>query len=243
MGSPARFPYGVTTAEKTQNLGMFGMPDPTKWHVFFDDFVRFVAADWAINTTEAGTGAATEALTDVAGGCLLITNDDADDDADHFQKVGESFLLAERKRTVFKARFKVSEATESDWLMGLAITDTSPVAAGGDGVTDGIFFQKDDGDLNIDFYVQKNATTGQLTSTAVTTAAASDTFMTIGFFYDGVKTVYLYKDDVCVKRVDLTSTPTDYLPDTELTVTFSFVNGSAGAKTMTLDYIFAAQER
>ena len=133
--------------------------------------------------------------------------------------------------------------TQSDWVFGLQVTDTTPLAAAGDGVTDGIFFQKDDGDTNIDFYVQKDATTGQSTSTAIATAAAADTFMTLAFYFDGARYIYTYMNDVLLTRVDLTTTLTTYLPDTELTVSFGVQNGEAVAKTMTVDYIFAAQER
>ena len=244
MGTPTRFTGGgVTTARKAESLGMFGMPDPTKWHVYFNDFDTFSATDWTITTTEAGAGDATEALTDANGGVLLITNDAADDDADWFQKVGESFLLAAGKKCFFKARFAVSDATQSDWIMGLQVTDTTGGAAGGDGATDGIFFQKDDGDTNVDFYVQKNATTGQLTNTAITTAAAADTYMTLAFYFDGVRYVECFKDDAKVYTADLTTTLTTYLPDTELTISFGIQNGEAVAKTMSVDYIFCALER
>jgi len=248
MATPVRYPFGVSTNEVTEPLGQFGLPDPTKWYVFFDDFETWVtdtsaAAKYTITTIEAGTGSATEVLGDAAFGALVVTNDDADNDSDFFQKIGENFLLASGKKTFFKARFKVSNATQSDWIMGLCVTDTTPIAAGGDGVTAGIFFQKDDDDTNIDFYVQKNTTTGQLTTTAFTTAAADDTFMTLAFYFDGARYVKLYVNNVQLKTVDLTTTLSTYLPNTELTVTFGMVNGSAGAKVMTVDYIFAAQER
>jgi hypothetical protein len=243
MPTPTRYTSGISTAAKNNPLGMFGMPDPTKWHVYFNDFDHFATADWTITTTEAGAGSATEALTDANGGVLLITNDAADDDCDWFQKVGESFLLASGKKAVFKARFAVSDATQCDWVMGLQVTDTTPLAAGGDGVTDGIFFQKDDGDTNIDFYVQKNSTTGQLTSTAITTAAAADTYMSLAFYFDGKRYVECYKDDALVYTADLTATLSTYLPDTELTISFGIQNGEAVAKTMSVDYIFAAIER
>lgn len=248
MGSPVRFPFGVTTAAKTNPLGMFGMPDPTQWHTFFDDFDAWVtdtsaAAKYTITTIELGAGSASEAISDAAGGVLLLTNDAADNDSDFLQKIGESFLPASGKRLIFKARFKVSDATQCDWVMGLQVTDTTPLAAGGDGATDGIFFQKDDGDTDIDFYVMKDATTGQSISTAIATAAAADTYMTLAFYFDGARYVYTYKDDVLLTRVDLTTTLTTYLPDTELTISFGIQNGEAVAKTMSVDYIFAAIER
>lgn len=247
MSNPVRYPFGVSTARKTNPLGMYGLPDPTQWHTYWDDFDAWVtttssAAKYTITTTEVA-GTATEAIGDENGSTLVITNGTADNDCDWFQKLGESFLLTSGKRTIFKARFKLSDATECDWIMGLQITDTTPLAAGGDGVTDGIFFQKDDGDTDIDFYVQKNSTTGQLTSTAVTTAAAADTYMTLAFAFDGNRYVAVYKDDVQVANVDLTATLTTYLPDTEITVSFGIQNGEAVAKVMTIDYIFAAQER
>jgi hypothetical protein len=243
MTNLKRFPEGISTTHRSHPLASFGLPDPTAWHVFFDDFDRYNASDWTITTTEAGSGAATEALGDADGGVLVITNDNADDDADWFQKVGESFKPAAGKKLFFQARFKLSDATQCDWIMGLQVTDTAPLAAGGDGVTDGLFFQKDDGDTNLDFYVQKDATTGQKTTTAFTTAAADDTFMVLAFEFDGERHVTLWKDGEHVATVDLTATLSTYLPDTELTLSFGLQNGAAAAKVMTLDYLFCAQER
>lgn len=244
MGTPTRFTFGLTTTAKETALGMFGMPDPTKWHVYFNDFDTFATADWTITTVEGGTGDATEALADADGGVLVVTNDNADNDSDFFQKVGESFLLASGKKCFFKMRFKTDAAVELDWYCGLMITDTDPLSStAGDGVTDGIFFMKDDGDANVDFYVQKNATTGQLTTTAVTTQTA-DTYMSLAFYFDGKRFVRLYKDDLHIDTVDLTTTLTTYLPDTELTISFGIKNGEAAAtKAMSIDYIFVANER
>ncbi len=249
MGTPVRFPFGVTTADKTTTLGMYGLPDPTQWHTFFDDFDMWVtdtssAARYTISTVEAGAGSATEAISDERNGVLLVTNDAADNDSDFFQKIGESFLLTSGKRAAFKARFKVSDDTQVEWYMGLMVTDTDPFsAASGDGVTDGVFFMKEDGSTSINFYVQKDTTTGQLTSSAVATAAAAATWMTLGFSFDGARYIKVYKDDVCVATVDLTTTLATYLPDTEMTISFGLKNGEAVAKTMSIDYIFCAEER
>jgi hypothetical protein len=240
MGSPARFPFGLTTVDRTSTLGNYGLPDPTGWHEYFEDFNNYVAADWTI--TRIGT-TPTEALADVDGGALLLTLSAADNDSDFLQKKGASFLATSGKKLFFKARFQVSDATQSDWIMGLVVVDTTPLAAAGDGTTDGIFFQKDDGDTDIDFYVQKDATTGQNTSTAIATAAAAATYMTVGFYFDGKRYVYPFVNDIARNRVDLTTTLTTYLPDAQLAVTFGVQNGEAVAKTMQVDYVFAAQER
>ncbi len=75
------FPNGISTADRGTELERLILPDPTQAHVYFNDFTTYVAGDWTITTTEGGTGNASEALTNVAGGALLITNDDADNDS------------------------------------------------------------------------------------------------------------------------------------------------------------------
>ena len=211
---------------------IFDFDNDTGYHRFFDDFDRYVAADWTITTTEAGGGSATEALTNEDGGVLLITNDNADDDADFFQKVGESFKFETGKRLYFAARFKVSDATDSDVVMGLQITDTTPLA-----VTDGIYFRKDDGDTNLDFVVIKDSTA--TTATAVTTLANA-TYVKVAFYYDGSGSdIDVLINDAVVTSVALTNVP----DDEELTISFGIQNGAAAAKTMSVDYIGAWKER
>lgn len=234
--TPSRFPNGVTNVLKTSTLGMFCGMDPTKHHLFFDDFDRYVAADWTITAVGAGT----QALADGDGGVLLLTNAAADNDSQQLQKVGESFLLEAGKRAWFKARFKVSDATQSDFLIGLCVADTTlQGAVSGAGVTDGIFFSKDDGDALLDVQCQKNATTGQTRAAGIATVA-DDTFLTVGLYYDGVSELKYFVNDAQLGTLDATAT---YLPDTELTVSFAIMNGEAVAKTMTVDYILAAKER
>ena len=236
MGSPTRYKNGVTNVGKESPMKMLQVPDPTLMHLWYDDFDEYVAADWTV--TEVGV--ATQALTDGDGGLLLVTNAAADNDSSQNQKVGESFLLTAGKKAMFKARFKVSDATQSDFLIGLAVADTTLLGAvAGDGVTDGIFFSKDDGVATLDVSVQKDATTGQNTALAIATVV-SDTFLQVAWYYDGVSSVEYYIDNIHKGTLSATST---YLPDTELTVSFALMNGEAVAKTMTLDYILVAFER
>lgn len=229
--SVSRLVNGVTTAKKAQPLGEFILPDVTKAHVYFNDFDTYTAADWTITTVEAGAGSATEALTDADGGVLLITNDSADNDSDFFNKVGESFLFESGKKLWFEARFKVSDATQSDVVMGLQITDTTPLD-----VSDGVFFLKSDGAATVDLLVEKNGTA--TTSSSVATLS-DDTYVRLSFYYNG--------DDKIVYYVDGSQAGTSVttnLPDDEvLTISFGIQNGEAAAKTMSIDYILAAKER
>lgn len=217
---------------------MFGMPDPTKYHIFFDDFDDYEAAQWIISTTEAGTGAAAEAVSSADGGILVLTNDDADNDCDFLQWSGvdaagaiEAFKFEAGKKLFFKSRFKVSSATQSDVVMGLQITDTSPLDA-----SDGVFFLKaDDAKTMVAKVVKASAAT---ISSAIATLA-DDTYLTAAFYYDGKSEVQVFIDDVKVATL-----PVINLPDSQtLTVSFGVQNGSAGAKTMSVDYIFVAKER
>lgn len=226
-----KFPNGVSTANKNEPLAEYGLLDVTKFHTYFNDFDTYVAGDWTITTVEAGAGNATEALTDADGGVLLITNDDADNDSDFFNKVGESFLMETGKEAFFKARFKVSDATQSDFVIGMQITDTTPLDA-----TDGIYFQKDDGDANLDFYVEKDGTASSATAIASVT---DDTYITVAFYYNGIDAVEYYVDGVKAGSLAVTNLP----DDEELTISFGIQNGEAVAKTMSIDYIFVAKKR
>ena len=229
---PTHFTNGVSNVTQGHPLYEFGMMDPTKWVAYFNDFNTYSAGDWTITTTEAGAGNATEALTDVAGGALLITNDDADNDADFFNLVGESFQYSSTKKMFFRARFKISDATQSDIVMGLQITDTTPLA-----VTDGIYFTKADGSTATSFVVTKDSTA---TTQASVATLADDTFVTLAFFYNPQSGNFeVFADDSKVAEVVNTNAPDDEL----LTVSFGIQNGEAAAKTMTLDYVFAAVER
>ena len=232
MGTPTRFTSGVGTATKTSNTGYYGMPDPTKWITYFNDFHEYVSGDWTITTTEAGSGAATEALASTsAGGLLLITNDDADNDLDFFNLKTEAFKFVAGKKTFFKARFAVSDATQSDFVMGLQITDATPLA-----VSDGVYFMKDDGDASLDFHVEKDGS--DTTASAIATVSDA-TMLVAGFYYDGKSAIEYYVDDVKLG----TSVTTNLPDDEELAVSFGIQNGAAAAKTMTVDYIFVSQER
>lgn len=227
MATPTRYTSGVTTAKSIENLGQFILLDMTKAHVYFNDFDTYTAADWTV--TEVGV--ATQALADGDGGLLLVTNAAADDNSSFNQKVGESFLMETGKKAWFKAKFQVNDATQSDVVIGLQITDTTPLD-----VTDGIFFLKADGAATVDLLVEKD---NVATTTASVATLVDDTDITLGFFYDGVDKIIVFVNDVAVA-----SSVTTNLPDDEaLTVSFGIQNGEAVAKTMTLDYIMASKER
>lgn len=229
--SNTRFPYGVTNVGETDLFADMVQPDPTLFHTYFNDFDTYTAGDWVVTETDAG---ATQALTAGDGGLLLITNTAADNDLVALQKTPAAFTFTAGKKTFFRCRFKVSDATQSDLIFGLQVIDTTPLD-----VTDGIYFLKADGAATIDIICRKNASTGSTSASAVATLS-NDTFIELGFYYDGQSKVAYEVNGSVLGSLDASSS---YLPDTTCTVSFALQNGEAAAKTMTVDYVYVAKER
>ena len=226
------FTSGVTNVGSDSTLGKLKAPAPHKYHTYFNDFDTYLASDWTITTTEDGTGSATEALADGDGGLLLVTNAAGDNDHDFFQLKKEGYKYEAGKQLAFHMRFKTNDATQTDIVAGLQLTDTTPLD-----VTDGIFFLKADGAATISFIVEKNSTQSTLT---LPNSLADDTFMTLGFVYDPKdQKFHVFQNNVLAGTVVSTNAP----DDEELTVSFGIQNGAAAAKTLTVDYIGASKER
>lgn len=213
-------------------MGYSQFEDPTKFARIFLDFTRPSDYDETLDITVTETGSGTRAVSNAGLGELLITNAAANDDVNSLQFNKETVKLVSGKKLYFKVRVKISDATESDLVIGLIITDTSILA----GVTDGVYFQKDDGDANLDFHVAKNSTA---TDTAAMTTLSDDTYAELSFFYDGAEQIDIFKDDVKIGSSAITNLP----DDEDLTLTLLIQNGEAVAKTMTLDYILIDVER
>ena len=222
----------VSTKHK-KDLPMFQQyaSDQT-FYGYSNDFFTYQADDWTITTTEDGTGSATEAVTSSAGGALLLTNAAGDNDNDFLQLKGEAFKLSSSKRAYFSARFKCNDVDQSDIVIGLQITDTSPLD-----VTDGIFFISNDGDAGLDFLVEKDNTA---TTTEDVATLADDTFITVSWFIDPDRSAVYYS----INNAEPVKIVNTNLPDDEeLTISIGIQNGEAAAQTLTVDYVTAIVER
>lgn len=227
MSTPTRFTQGVTNVAPGTALERFLDTDPSRTHMWFDDFDKYTAGDWTVTAVGSGTSA----ISNADGGILVLTNAAADDDSHFLQWTRETFRFQTGKKLWFKARIQVSDATQSDFVLGLQITDTTPLA-----VSDGVYFRKDDGDANLDFVVIKDSTATTATAFSTITAA---TWTELAFYYDGKSSIRYYKDDAFVGS----SVTTNLVDDEELTISFGIQNGEAVAKTMSLDYLMVAKER
>ncbi len=209
----------------------------TDYYEYFNDFVNpanYAAADWTLTKVEAGAGSHSVAIGNLAGGILVSTNDAADDDSAFFQSVKEVFKFVSGKALEFECRFKISDAIQSDFAIGLQITDTTPLA-----VSDGIFFRKNDGDAIPDFVVCKNGT--ETVVELGSGAMANDTYIKLGFYYDGVDAdkLQIFVNDIRVGAAPLTNV----VDDEELAISFGHQNGEAVSKVLSIDYIRVCAQR
>lgn len=197
---------------------------------FVDDFVAVHGTDatldeWTITLVEAGVGESTVGAGVSGNGTLLITTDANEDDGVNMQLKGEAFKLETGKPLYFGARFKVSDATQSDFFLGLAITDTTILG----GVTDSIGFLKADGSAAMSFDVNKNSTA---TNAAAIHTVVDDTFLIAEFYWDGAA-LEVFVNGVSVATPAITNLP----DDEELTPSIHFLAGAAAVKTMSVDWM------
>jgi hypothetical protein len=241
MSTPYRLKNGVSNIASGKTMSNYPAPDPTLTYGYFNDFFQYAATDWVLTTAEAGAGNATEAIAaDETGGVLTITNAGGNGDHDNFQLSGdggtndsESFLFATGKKAWMKARFKSNDVDKIHSFIGLHITNTDPVNAA---PTDGVYFELTAGVLSC--VVRKDSTSSSETLTPPTTLA-DDTFVSVGYYWNGVDTLHVFVDDIELQTIGSTN-----LPDDEyLAVSFGVENEEAATNTLEIDYIGAWMER
>ncbi len=194
-----------------------------------DDVWR--AGDFTITAT--GTSPITSSV--VADAVALITTGANEYDGDNIQLVGSQFKLEAGKPCYFGAKLSVSEATQSDLLVGLCGVDSTltnaseshAIAVGASGV----FFSKIDAVTAINFKTYSTAT--ETNSAAVGTLDTSA--HVYEFFFDGTDLAAFF-DGVQVAGF------TTY-PGEVLTPSLCFRAGSAGEKTCTIHWMRAIQAR
>lgn len=229
MSAPSRFPNGVTNAGPNTAAYMLPFPDPTRWHVYFNDFDDDLVA-WTETATSVGTGTSAAAVADADGGILRITTAANENDGLFLESQGESFKIESGKAAFIKARFALGDAIESDFIIGLHSTDTTPQDA-----TLRFLFESVDGSAALYFNVDDN-TTDSDSSTVAT--LADDTFVTVAAYYDGKGTIQLFLNDSKITTMTGVSVPAG-----EMAIGIGYLNGAAGAETTDIDYILIAKER
>lgn len=229
MAAPSRFPSGVTNVSANSDMAQFGFPDPTQWHVYFNDFDEDLVG-WTETATSVGTGTSAAAVADADGGVLRITTAANENDGLFLESQGESFLIESGKKAYIKARFQVGDAIQSDLIIGLHSTDTTPQDA-----TMRFLFESVDGSAALYFNVDDDTTDADSSTVAT---LADDTWITVAAYYDGKGNIELWADGAKIT----TMTSVD-VPGAEMAIGFGYLNGAAGAETTDFDYILVAKER
>jgi hypothetical protein len=237
MPTPLRYSNGITNVASNAVFGQLGMPDPTKYHVFFDDFKKEDFETWSM----LFSGDSTVVLQDSDDGRLLITLPATENSYMVLQANpgggGEIFTLESGKKLWFKAKFQCNDVDQNDIAVGLISRATADTGVFGAGPANGITFATDDGDANLDLYVRSG-------SAAVSTDAAIGTLtdatdIVVGFYFDGVNAINYYTGETN-KAGDVETTS---FPTTELLPVFGIRNGETTANTLNMDFICVIKER
>jgi hypothetical protein len=211
--------WGPVVSKFVSEFDRLSVDDTTGWPTEFTNTI-----------VQGGSGNTTFALVVGAeGGAAIITTDDVDNDGVNMQLKGEAFKLATNKPLYFGIKMTCSEATQSDFLVGLAITDTDALG----GLTDGVYFRKVDAATAVTCVIEKDSA-----ETASSTLSTLDTSAHIyEFYYDGAGNVTPYVDGTASTALSGSNLPDDEF----LTLTLHLLSGAAGAKTFTIDWVRAIQ--
>lgn len=189
------------------------------------------AGDWTVTAT--GTSPITASL--LPDAVALITTPATDFAGDNIQFAGTQFKLEAGKPCYFGAKVSVSDATQSDLLVGLCGVDTALTAASVTHAIDvgasGVFFSKLDAVTQV--YAKTYATATETNSAAAITLDTDA--HTYEFFWDGAD-LGAYVDGAQVAC--FTS-----VPSAVLTPSLNFRAGAAAITTCTIHWIRAIQAR
>lgn len=209
-------------------------PNVTKW--FLDPYTLALATNATITnyTVTAATSGPITMVAGADGGAVVITAGAGDNQGAQFQPVTEGFYFAQPWPCYFGCKVALNDADQTDFLMGLTITDTSAVTA----VSDGIYFWSVDETALVNFATISTA--AGVASTVAAHTLVDDAAVTLEWFFDGAN-VTAYVNGVSVGSVAYSSTT---FPKAEyLTPMVAFLTGEAIANTLTISWARAIQLR
>jgi hypothetical protein len=167
---------------------------------------------------EAGAGTSEMSASKTAGYLAELVTAANDNDGISVQFADENFELTSDQDLYFGIELECDEATQSDLLVGLCITDTALLG----GMTDGVYHQKLDGGTGVSTVTEKASTETQSDNEGT---FADDTLMYFEFYWDGTS-VYFYINGVEVGIV------TTNIPTEALRPSIEFLSGEAVAHTI-----------
>jgi len=202
-----------------------------------DEFVSLPTDDTTGDPTEftqtvieVGAGDSTAVLTNAVGGALLMTAAANENDGVQIQLNGESFQLTGGYHCYFGVNLQLADVDQTDYLLGLCITDTTLLG----GLSDGAYFRSVDGAATVQFVLEKDSLE---TSNSVATMADA-TNITLEFYWDGTN-ITAYADGAQVAQV--ATSDTNFPNDEALTPSIAMLTGEAVANTMTVNWMRSIQ--
>jgi len=195
------------------------------FHGYAVDNTTFLPCDFVTTLV----GASTAVPTDVAGGAMLITTAGAENDGVKFQlgsTAGESVGLEGPYPLYVGCRFAISDVDQTDFLVGVCVTDTTCL----DGVTDGIYFRSVDESALLYFVTEHGSVEG---ATAVATLG-DGAYIIVEFLFDG-STVYHYVNGTLTGSV--ANTDATFPHDQLMRLTLEFLTGAIATPTCTVDWL------
>ncbi len=194
-----RYPAGVTNQMKGDPKDRLGIPDPTTWSVFFDDFNGNQGATTALSSGAANGWAAvggvgtplgvqvSDAAAGTSGMFKLTTSAGATDSTtmQRHATLGQTVVMDMTRKFYFEVCFKHDSATLSDIGFGLVPASTSSLLTV---QTDGIRIGKTTAVSTFQFDAFVGSTTPSRTKTALFGSAglALNTMTKLGIAYNGV---------------------------------------------------------
>lgn len=231
-----RFPNGICDATEDGAFAFFAGLRPSRYIKWWEDFFSFLAANWILTETAAGS---TELVVSGQGGVLAITNVSAGaTDEASIQWAGGSaavvtdFTFDATKDMILSTRLKVDDATNTAFIVGLGVADTTPVATL---PSDGVFFNK----VGASTALLANLRASSVSQTVSLGAMADNTYVSLVFRYQALTGYWQgFLNDVLIGSI---TAPTS--PSAAMAVTIGLLNASAAAHVLSIDYLLIAQQR
>lgn len=235
MGTPTRFPNGLSTQAIGKQLGNFPLPDPLAVSVYSNDFFTYAAGDWTVTAGGAGSSIAVDAT--VAGGAIKITT--ATSGTESLALATAPCIFTSGKQTWFSARITLDATVANpDYAIGLGAGGVATFNA----ATDGVYFTKATTATvwSLVIKASSTATTIALPSTTVPTASQT---LQIGYYYDGT-TIYVFFNKVMIGTVgtngSLGTTLANLPASTVMLLPFASNSFHTATSTLGIDYMLAA---
>ena len=232
MSNPTRFSNGVSTNDAQYLWGNYPLPAPfsssgsslTGVAQYANDFVSSVA-----EYTVTGTSS-TLALSAGNGGLAVLTPGGTTT-ATAAYKTASNVAFVAGNQLWFNTRFKASAVSSTkSFYVGLRA---------GSATTDGLWFAKAASSTDITLVSTVGSTATTLVSGIAT--AAADTYLNLGFYYDGTD-ILVYANNVMVARVSAPTIGTSGTTLTSVNLGPVMQITPTATDTLTVDYIAASVE-